>query len=160
MPIAALTRTQLSMTRCEVSSESDHEEAILRRRFDNFTAKGIALLIPIVLAISGWAFSLQGRIHEIATQQSERGPRIDAMEKKLALVAEAVRDPSPKPETRVEMKAMDDRLARIEERVNYIHNYLMALPVRPAPVAAPLPGRRGDLRLEDIIKSGADSRLN
>lgn len=133
------------------SPSEDHEEAIMRRRFDEWSFKAIVVLIPAVLAISGWAFSLQGRIHELATQQAERGPRIVAIEQKLSTLLDIARDPSPKPETKVEMQAMKEQLSRLDERVNNLHNYILALPVRPSPYAAP-PSKRGELKLDEFIE--------
>jgi hypothetical protein len=146
------TLTRRSMPESEMNSPSeDHEEAIMRRRFDEWTIKGIALLIPAVLSISGWAFTLQGRIHEIAAQQAERGPRIVAIEQKLSTLLDIARDPAPKPETKVEMQAMKEQINRLDERVNNLHNYILALPVRPGPYSAP-PSKRGDLKLDEFIE--------
>ena len=134
-----------------MTSENDHEEAILRRRFDAWTFKGMALLIPLVLAISGWAFALQGRIHEIDATQDERGARIVAIEQQIKSLTDFARDPSPRPETRVAMKAMDDRMARVEERINSLHNYILALPIRPAPTPY-APSKRGEADLKEWLE--------
>jgi hypothetical protein len=122
----------------------------MRRRFDEWTLRGVSLLFPIVLAIAGWALTLEARISEIATQQAERGPRIAAMEILISQLHDAIHDPSPKPETTVAIEALkgehdrlDDRVTRLEERLNNIHNYILALPVRPSPCAPPGPARRG-----------------
>lgn len=137
------------------------EEALMRRRFDEWTFRGVSLLFPIVLAMAGWALTLQTRISEIATQQAERGPRLITMEALVSQLHDAIHDPSPKPETKVEIAALksehgrlDDRVTRLEERVNNIHNYILALPVRPSPYALPRPERRGDLHLELLFEKG------
>lgn len=139
------------------------EEALMRRRFDEWTFRGVSLLFPIVLAMAGWALTLETRISEIATQQAERGPRITAIETLISQLHDAIHDPSPKPETKVAIEALkdehdrlDDRVTRLEERVNNIHNYILALPVRPSPFAPPAPLRRGDLHLE----SPSDKEIN
>jgi hypothetical protein len=135
--------------------EEKIEEALMRRRFDEWTFRGVSLLFPIVLAMAGWALTLETRISEIATQQAERGSRLAAMETLVSQLQEAIHDPSPKPETKVEMAALksehehlDERVTRLEERLNSLHSYILALPVRPGPYAQPTPSRRGDLNLE------------
>jgi hypothetical protein len=68
---------------------------------------------------------------------------------------DAMHDPSPKPETKVAIEALkgendrlDDRITRLEERLNNIHNYILALPVRPSTYAPRFLSRRGDLQIE------------
>ncbi len=135
--------------------EGTIEEALMRRRFDEWTLRAVSLLFPIVLAMAGWALTLETRISTIATQQAERGPRITAMETLISQLHDAIHDPSPKPETKVAIEALkgehdrlDDRVTRLEERLNSLHNYILALPVRPAPYAPPPLSKRGDLHLE------------
>jgi hypothetical protein len=120
--------------------EEKTEEALMRRRFDEWTIRGVSLLFPIVLAIAGWALTLETRMSEIATQQAERGPRIAAMEALISQLHDVIHDPSPKPETKVAIEAikgeherLDDRVTRLEERIKNLHNYMMSLPSRPGP---------------------------
>jgi hypothetical protein len=120
--------------------EEKIEEALMRRRFDEWTFRGVTLLFPIVFAMAGWALTLETRISEISTQQAERGPRIAALEAMVSKLHDAVHDPSPKPETKVAIEALkaeherlDERVTRLEERLNNIHNNIFALPVRPSP---------------------------
>jgi hypothetical protein len=124
-------------------------------RLDEWTFRGVTLLFPIVLGIAGWALTLETRISEIVTQLAERGPRLAAIETLVSQLHDAIHDPSPKPETKVEIAALkaeherlDERVTRLEERLNALHNYILALPVRPGPYAPPGPSRRGDLGLE------------
>jgi hypothetical protein len=140
--------------------EEKIEEALMRRRFDEWTFRGVSLLFPIVLATAGWALTLETRISEISTQQAERGPRI-AMEALVSQLHDAIHDPSSKPETKVAIDALkaehdhlDDRITRLEERLNSLHNYILALPVRPSPYSLPMPSRRGDLNLEMLPDKG------
>ena len=111
--------------------------------------------------MAGWALTLETRISEISTQQAERGPRIAAMEALVSQLHDAIHDPSPKPETKVAIEALkgeherlDDRVTRLEERLNSLHNYILALPIRPGPYAPQGPTRRGDLNLELPIEKG------
>lgn len=141
--------------------EEKIEEALMRRRFDEWTFRGVSLLFPIVLAMAGWALTLETRISEISTQQAERGPRIAAMEALVSQLHDAIHDPSSKPETKVAIEALkgeherlDNRVTRLEERLNSLHNYILALPVRPSPYALPRPERRGDLHLELLFEKG------
>jgi hypothetical protein len=134
------------------NDEEKIEEALMRRRFDEWTFRGVSLLFPMVLAMAGWALTLETRISEISTQLAERGPRIVAIETLVAQLHDAIHDPSPKPETKVAIDALkaehehlDDRVTRLEERLNSLHNYILALPIRPGPYAPPTPSRRGDL---------------
>jgi hypothetical protein len=145
------------------NDEEKIEEALMRRRFDEWTFRGVSLLFPIVLAMAGWALTLETRISEISTQQAERGPRIAAMEALVSQLHDAIHDPSPKPETKVAIEALkgehdrlDDRVTRLEERLNNIHNYILALPVRPSPYAPPMPSRRGDLQIETPAEKGTN----
>ncbi len=114
--------------------EETIEEALMRRRFDEWTFRGVSFLFPIVLAMAGWALTLETRISVIATQQAERGPRIIAIENLVSQLHDAIHDPSPKLETKVAIEALkgehdrlDDRLTRLEERLNSLHNYLLML---------------------------------
>ena len=43
---------------------------------------------------------------------------------------------------------VDNRVTRLEERLNALHNYIRAPPVRLSPYGPPDPSRRGDLLLE------------
>lgn len=45
--------------------EEKIEEALMRRRFDEWTFRGVTFLFPIVLAMAGWALTLETRISEI-----------------------------------------------------------------------------------------------
>jgi hypothetical protein len=145
------------------NDEEKIEEALMRRRFDEWTFRGVSLLYPIVIAMAGWALTLETRISEIATQQAERGPRIAAMEALISQLHDAIHDPSPKPETKVAIEALkaeherlDDRVTRLEERLNSLHSYILALPVRPGPYAPPRPSKRGDLHQELPFETGMD----
>lgn len=77
------------------------------------------------------------------------------MEALVSQLHDAIHDPTSKPETKVAIDALkvehgrlDDRVTRLEERINALHNYILALPVRPGPFAPMAPSRRGDLHLE------------
>ena len=66
-------------------------------------------------------------------QQVERGPRIAAMEALVSQLRDAVHDPPSKPETKVVIDALkaerdhlDRRITHLEERLNSLHNYMMA----------------------------------
>jgi hypothetical protein len=103
----------------------------------------------------GLALALQARSSKIAAQQAERGTRLAAIEALVAQLHDAIHDPSPKPKTKVELAALkseherlDERVTRLEERLNSLHSYILALPIRPGPYAQPTPSRRGDLNLE------------
>jgi hypothetical protein len=143
--------------------EEKIEEALMRRRFDEWTFRGVSLLFPIVLVIAAWALTLETRISEIATQQAERGPRIAAMETLVSQLQDAIHDPSPKPETKVAIEALkgehdrlDDRVTRLEERLNAPHSYILALPIRPTPNTPSIPSRRGALFLELPVDNGTN----
>jgi len=56
--------------------------------------------------------------------------------------------------TKAERERLDDRATRLEERRNSLHNYILALPIRPGPYAPQGPTRRGDLNLELPIEKG------
>ena len=88
----------------------------------------------LFLAI-GWGISVETRIGNMATTQAERAPRIVTLENQVSNLDVMVRDPAPKAETKVEMDAMkddhkqlSDRLDRLEDRVNNLHNYILSAP--------------------------------
>jgi hypothetical protein len=136
--------------------EEKIEDALMLRRFDEWTLRGVSLLFPIVLAIAGWTLTLETRMSEIATQQAERGPRNAAMEALISQLHDAIHDPSPKPEIgalKADYNHLDERVTRLEERVNNLHNYMISLPLRPGPFVPLSPSKRGDLNLERFEKS-------
>jgi hypothetical protein len=120
------------------NDEEKIEEALMRRRFDEWTFRGVSLLFPIVLAMAGWALTLETRMSEIATQQMERAPRIFELETTINRLTEEVHDPRPNPETKVTLesiivqhKHLEKRIDRIEDRLNSLHNYLLIIPRPP-----------------------------
>lgn len=137
-----------------MNTESDVEEARARDR--DLSLRIIAVLVPVILALSGWVVSLEGRLQEVKTKQEERGPRISALEAAVKDLEETVRDPAPKPETKVAVeniisqhRRLEERVDRMEERINALHNYLLMLP-RP-----PFKGKRGDaLQFSPIYRGG------
>lgn len=142
-----------------MSSENDHEEAILRRRFDEWSFRAITILVPLVIAIVGWSFALSARIEAIATKQEERGPKIASLEHQIEVLEQIARDPSPRPEAKIAIAAikadhdkMDERVTRLEDRVNNLHNYMMALPVRPSPAPYAPPSKRGEADLKQWLE--------
>jgi hypothetical protein len=66
-------------------------------------------LIPVILAIAGWAYSIDGRLRDVTARQDERGPRIKALEDALHGSTER----------------FDQRLARTEERINNLHLFIL-----------------------------------
>ena len=140
--------------------EKDAEDALMRRRFDEWTFRGVTLIVPIVIALAGWALTLQIRLQEISTKQEERGPRIAAIERDIDVLNTIARDPAPKPETRVELQQMEQshkrletRLDRLEERFNNFHQFL--LQAGPTIMKPPQPpGRRGETPLIDLGNRG------
>lgn len=125
-------------------------------RMDDWQTKVLLGLIPVAIAGSGWILSLESRIQVIDARQQERTARFDALEKSISRVTDAVMDPRPKPETRVEMnnlsqdlERMKDEVGKINERINNLHTYITQIPsLRPQAPYAPGVGRRGDLILE------------
>lgn len=120
------------------SGSDDHEELIVRHWADNWSGRIITVLVPAVIAIGGWAFTLQSKIDVIGAKQEERGPRLVTLEEEVHDLARLAHDPAPKPETKVAVEEMKrahrdviDRLDRLEDRVNALHNYLLQMPARP-----------------------------
>jgi hypothetical protein len=143
--------------------EENIEEALMRRRFDEWTFRGVTLFFPVVIALAEWALTLHTKIQEVATKQEERSPRIKEMEHQIEMLEQVARDPAPKPEMKVAIEALkgvhghlDDRVTRLEERVNNIHNYILALPIRLSPYAPPAPSRQGDLHLDEPFDKGTN----
>jgi hypothetical protein len=111
-------------------------------------SKALALVLPAIIAIGGWAFSMEGRLQRTMAQQEERGPRIVHIEAMLEELAKEIRDPSASPETRValdglrhDVERLDQRMMRLEERINGLHQFLLQSPFKP-PFSDK---RRGDL---------------
>lgn len=123
-----------------------------RRVVDQWWKFFIPVVGSIVLAIFGWAVNLQIKVDHIATTQTEREPRFTAIEQQIKELVTIARDPAPRPETRVELKAIDERLGRLEERVNSLHAYILALPIRPAPVPYAPPSKRGEADLKQFLE--------
>jgi hypothetical protein len=99
-----------------------------------------AVVIPIAIAILSWAYNLSLEVQDIKIKQIERGPIITELKADVALLLKAVTDPSPKPETKIAVDALrrnfvslEDRLGRMDDRLNNLHSYILALPIRPAP---------------------------
>lgn len=139
-----------------------------RRACDGYIKMAVPFMGTAAIAILGWAVSLETRIGNISSIQVERAGVLGKIQAQLDRVDAMASDPAPKAETKIEMVAihkeheiMDGRVDRLETRLNYIHNYLMALPIRPPPAPLlPAPSKRGDIRLEDFIRGAADSRVN
>jgi hypothetical protein len=108
----------------------------------DWQTKALTLAIPAIVAMGGWAFSMEGRLQRTVAQQEERGPRIAHFEVMLEDLAKEIHDPVASPETRISLdslrhdfESLDDRVTRLEERVNNLHSYILALPIRPGPYA-------------------------
>lgn len=128
------------------SEDEQQEDALIRRRFDEWAFKGIVFLVPTVMSIAVWSFNLQTRIETIATKQEERGPRLAAIERDIDTLTQIARDPSPRPEAKIALdglradhKRVEDRLDRLEERINGLHQFIINAPLKL------MPGRRGAL---------------
>lgn len=127
-----------------MNTESDVEEARARDR--DLSLRIIAVLVPVILALGGWVVALETRLQEVTTKQEERGPHISALETAVKDLEETVRDPAPKPETKVAVeniisqhRRLEERVDRMEERINALHNYLLMMPRPPFKG-----GQRGD----------------
>lgn len=96
-------------------------------------------MIPGVLAIAGWAYSLDGRLRDVTARQEERGPRLNALEEDVAALHREIGKPSARLEERFEM-----RIARMEERLNNLHLYIIQF--------GPPRQRRGDIDIPPPFK--------
>jgi iron-sulfur cluster repair protein YtfE (RIC family) len=81
----------------------------------------------IAIVLLGWGVSVEGRIGSMSTIQTERTSVISHQSQEISQLYDLVRDPSPKPETKVEIEGMkidhermDQRLGRLEERMNNV----------------------------------------
>ncbi len=90
----------------------------------DLASKLLIAIIPVILSIASWAWSIDGRLKEVAMQQNERGPRIAALEE--AINADSGR--------------VERRLSRIEERINNLHIFILQV----------VPSARGGQRRGDL----------
>lgn len=89
---------------------------------NDFYSRAAVGLIPVVLAIAGWAYSLDSRLREVSARQEERGPRLTALEQDVSMLQNEL----GKPSSRVEEK-LDLRVSRLEERMNNLHLFIIQL---------------------------------
>ena len=137
-----------------------------RRACDGYLKMVVPFAGTALIAIVGWAVSLEVRIGNITAIQIERASVLGKLQAQIGHIEAIASDPSPKPQAKIELTALhkehddlDARVDRMETRLNYIHNYLIALPVRPPPIPMiPAPNKRGDLRLEDFIRGATPDR--
>lgn len=115
----------------------DHEEG---QSGKDQLIKIAAIVIPIFIAILGWAYNLTLEVQDIKLKQIERGPIIAELKADVTLLFKAVTDPSPKAETKVAVSALqrdllslEENLHRMDDRLNNLHSYILALPIRPIP---------------------------
>lgn len=87
-----------------------------------FNTKIIIAIIPVVLAVAGWAYNIDNRLRDVAARQEERGPRISAMESDMAKIRAEIGKPSARLEDR-----FDIRLSRLEERINNLHLFILQI---------------------------------
>jgi hypothetical protein len=95
---------------------------------------------PIAVPIFGWGYNLSMEVQDIKIKQIERGPVIAELKADVALLFKSATDPSPKPETKIavdslkrEILSLDERLGRIEDRLNNMHAYLLSLSSKTPP---------------------------
>ncbi len=102
---------------------------------NDWQTKVILGLIPAFLAMGGWAITLEGRVQVIDARQQERGPviaEIKADHKELnKRVDEIASDPNPRPSAKIILDEHARRIDKLEARLSSLHEYIIALPVRP-----------------------------
>jgi hypothetical protein len=126
--------------------DPDDFDSAVRGHISACAWKTFPFVMSGFIATFGWGVSIETRINNIQTIQAERTIKMAAVDVRLSDIAKAAYDPAPKPETKVAVEAlradhnsMMDKIDRLEDRVNNLHNFLLQLPPRPAP----LPSRRG-----------------
>lgn len=121
-------------------------ELYCRRYTDQVVGKAIPIVISLAAILFGWGISVETRIGNIATTQQERAPVISNLRTDIAQLYDLVRDPSPKPETRVMIEQMEathrrheEQINRLEERFNNFHQFILqVMPNKMIP-----PSKRG-----------------
>ena len=98
---------------------------------EEWVGKGVMLLCSLLIAVMGWAFSLETRLQATITKVEERGPRLESFEKVLNSLA-----------TDTDIDKIGVRLDRLEDRVNGLHQFLLQNPANKPPFRDT---RRGDL---------------
>lgn len=110
--------------------------------------KTFPFVMTVFMATFGWGVTVQTRLANIETIQAERTIKVAALDVRMNDIAKVAYDPAPKPETKVAVEALRaehsnlmDKVDRLEDRVNALHNFLLQIPL---PKTA-LPARRGSL---------------
>lgn len=103
----------------------------MNQQDSDWLAKGIGLLLTLLIAVMGWAFSLETRLQAAVTKIEERGPRLEQLENEhRALASDG------------DLDKINARLDRLEDRVNGLHQFLLQNPANRPPFRDT---RRGDL---------------
>ncbi len=104
--------------------------------------------IPVLLAIGGWVLSLETRLQQVAITQNERTTTFADIKQEIRDISKELDALSkvPTPPAKILLDEHNRRIERLETRLNYMHEYIISLPVRPSPM--PFRDKRGDLKLE------------
>lgn len=101
----------------------------------DLAVRTVYVLIPVGMAVLGWALTLETRLQSAIARQEERGPRINRIEEELYALRDSAKDPSTRVRIESVQRELDElrkvdglsshRLDRIEERLNALHTFII-----------------------------------
>lgn len=105
-----------------------------------YAIKNYGVVLVVIVALIGWGVSVEGRLHDLQERQVVCRENSANTSKRVDDLWTYAHDPKPKPEAvvaldtiKAEQQRHDAEILRLEDRVNNLHNYLMALPLKPKP---------------------------
>lgn len=112
---------------------------------NDWNSKLAVASIPVVLSIAGWVLSLETRLQQVAITQNERTTTFADIKQEIRDISKELDalSKSPTPPAKILLDEHNRRIERLETRMNYMHEYIISLPVRPPPM--PFRDKRGDI---------------